>query len=128
MENPLHHFEVHNIIPIHIGGLDLSISNAVIAMWVGLALISSMFVLPAKRGLSLVPGKLQSVLEIAMEFIRNMVHEFIGEEEGKKYIPFIASLFLFILACNLIGMVPGSYTITCQIVVTGVFALSLIHI
>ena len=112
MENPLHHFEVHNIIPIHIGGLDLSISNAVVAMWVGLAIIGSMFVFPANRGLSLVPGKLQSVLEIAIEFIRNMVHEFIGEEEGRKYIPFIASLFLFILACNLIGMVPGSYTIT----------------
>ncbi len=125
MENPLHHFEVHNIIPIHIGGLDLSISNAVIAMWVGLALISSMFIVPAKRGLSLVPGKLQSVLEIAMEFVRNMVYEFIGEEEGKKYIHFIASLFLFILACNLIGMVPGSYTITCQIVVTGVFAIGI---
>ena len=69
MENPLHHFEVHNIIPIHIGGLDLSISNAVIAMWVGLAIIGSMFVFPANRGLSLVPCKLQSVLEIAMEFI-----------------------------------------------------------
>ena len=93
MESPLHHFEVHNIIPIHIGGLDLSINNAVIAMWVGLALIGSMFVLPAKRGLSLVPGRLQNVLEIAMEFIRSMVFEFIGEEEGKKYIPFIASLF-----------------------------------
>ena len=114
MESPLHHFEVHNIIPIHIGGLDLSISNAVVAMWVGLALIGSMFVFPAKRGLSLVPGRLQNVLEIAMEFVRGMVFEFIGEEEGKKYIPFIASLFLFILACNLIGMVPGSYTITCQ--------------
>ena len=125
MESPLHHFEVHNIIPIHIGGLDLSISNAVVAMWVGLALIGSMFVLPAKRGLSLVPGRLQNVLEIAMEFIRSMVFEFIGEEEGKKYIPFIASLFLFILACNLIGMVPGSYTITCQIVVTGVFAIGI---
>ena len=118
MESPLHHFEVHNIIPIHIGGLDLSISNAVVAMWVGLALIGSMFVFPAKRGLSLVPGRLQNVLEIAMEFIRGMVFEFIGEEEGKKYIPFIASLFLFILACNLIGMVPGSYTITCQIAVS----------
>ena len=96
MENPLHHFEVHNIIPIHIGGLDLSISNAVIAMWVGLALIGSMFVFPANRGLSLVPGKLQSVLEIAMEFIRNMVYEFIGEEEGKNiFLLLPVSFYLF---------------------------------
>ena len=125
MENPLHHFEVHNVIPIHVGGVDLSISNAVIAMWVGLVLIGSMFVLPAKQGLSLIPSRLQNVLEITMEFIRGMVYEFIGEEEGKKYVPFIASLFLFVLACNLIGMIPHSYTITCQIVVTGVFALGI---
>ena len=122
MESPLHHFEVHTIVPIHIGGLDLSINNAVVAMWVGLAVIGSMFLLPTRKGLSLVPGKLQSVLEIAVEFIRNLVYEFIGEEEGRKYVPFIASLFLFILACNLIGLFPGSYTITSQLAVTGVFA------
>ena len=84
MESPLHHFEVHTIVPIHIGGLDLSINNAVVAMWVGLAIIGSMFMLPARKGLSLVPGKLQSVLEISVEFIRNLVYEFIGEEEGRK--------------------------------------------
>ena len=122
MENPLHHFEVHTLIPIHIGGLDLSISNAVVAMWVGLAIIVGAFMLVVSRGISPIPGKLQSILEIALEFIRNLVFEFIGKEEGKKYVPFIASLFLFILACNLIGLVPGSYTITSQVVVTGTFA------
>lgn len=122
MESPLHHFEVHTIIPIHIAGLDLSINNAVVAMWVGLAVIAGSFMLVVSRGVSPIPGKLQSILEIALEFIRSMVYEFIGEEEGKKYVPFIASLFLFILACNLIGLVPGSYTITSQVVVTGTFA------
>ena len=122
MENPLHHFEVHTLIPIHIGGLDLSINNAVVAMWVGLAIIVGAFMLVVSRGISPIPGKLQSILEIALEFIRNLVFEFIGKEEGKKYVPFIASLFLFILACNLIGLVPGSYTITSQVVVTGTFA------
>ena len=122
MESPLHHFEVHTLIPIHIGGLDLSINNAVVAMWVGLAIIVGAFMLVVSRGISPIPGKLQSILEIALEFIRNLVFEFIGEEEGKKYISFIASLFLFILACNLIGLVPGSYTITSLVVVTGTFA------
>ncbi len=125
MESPLHHFEVHNIIPIHIAGLDLSINNAVVAMWVGLAVIAGSFMLVVNRGVSPIPGKLQSLLEISLEFIRNMVFEFIGEEEGKKYVPFIASLFLFILACNLIGLVPGSYTITSQLAVTGAFAISI---
>lgn len=122
MESPLRHFEVHTLVSIHIGDLDLSISNAVVAMWVGLAVIGAMFVLPARGGFPLIPGKLQSVLEVAVEFIRSLVCEFIGEEEGSKYVPFIASLFLFVLACNLIGLLPGSYAITSQLAVTGVFA------
>ena len=125
MESPLHHFEVHTIIPIHIGGLDLSVNNAVVAMWVGLAIVAGAFMLVVNRGVSPIPGKLQSILEVALEFIRGMVFEFIGEEEGKKYVSFIATLFLFILACNLIGLVPGSYTITSQVVVTGAFAIGI---
>ena len=58
MESPLHHFEVHTIVPIHIGGLDLSINNAVVAMWVGLVVIGGMFILPAKRGMSVRRGKI----------------------------------------------------------------------
>jgi F-type H+-transporting ATPase subunit a len=125
MESPLHHFEVHTIVPIQIGSLDLSITNAVVAMWVGLALLAGAFMLVVNRGVTPIPGKLQSVLEVSLEFIKGMVFEFIGEEEGKKYVPFIATLFLFILACNMIGLVPGSYTITSQVVVTGAFALGI---
>jgi F-type H+-transporting ATPase subunit a len=126
MESPLHHFEVHTIIPLPpIFGLDLSINNAVVAMWVGLAIAAGSFMLAVSRGISPIPGKLQSILEISLEFIRNMVYEFIGEAEGKKYVPFIASLFLFILACNLIGLIPGSYTITSQLAVTGAFAVGI---
>lgn len=125
MESPLHHFEVHTLIPIHIGGLDLSINNAVVAMWVGLAILVGGFMLSVSRGMSPIPGRLQSLLEISLEFIRDLVYEFIGEEEGRKYVPFIASLFLFILSCNLIGLIPGSYTITSQLVVTGAFAIGI---
>ena len=126
MESPLHHFEVHNIITIPpIAGLDISINNAVVAMWVGLAIVAGSFLLAVSRGISPIPGKLQSILEISIEFIRSMVYEFIGEEEGKRYVPFITSLFLFILACNLIGLIPGSYTITSQLAVTAAFAVGI---
>ena len=126
MESPLHHFEVHNVITIPpIAGLDISINNAVVAMWVGLAIVAGSFLLAVSRGISPIPGKLQSILEISIEFIRSMVYEFIGEEEGKRYVPFIASLFLFILACNLIGLIPGSYTITSQLAVTAAFAVGI---
>lgn len=125
MESPLHHFELHPIVHLSLMGIDISITKAVLAMWAGMAVIIGIFMLVVKRDLTLIPGKLQSVLEIGMEFIRGMVNEFIGEEEGKKYFSFIATLFLFILACNMIGLIPGSYTITSQLVVTGAFAVSI---
>ncbi len=122
MENPLHHFELHPIIPINFMGLDLSINKAVLAMWIGMALIFGLFMLVIKGGVKLIPGKLQSVLEMVLEFIKGLVDEFIGKE-GSKYFTFIATIFFFILSCNLIGLIPGSYTITSQLVVTGTFAL-----
>ena len=94
-------------------------------MWVGLLAVFGLFMLVVKSGVRLIPGKLQITAEIALGFIRDMVEEFIGKEEAHKYFPFIATLFFFILACNLIGMIPGSYTITSQLVVTGVFAISI---
>ena len=121
-ESPLHHFELHPLIQLHLGPLDISINKAVIVMWIGLALIFFFFLFVARRGLALVPGKAQNVAEVSLEFIQGMVDEFIGEE-GKKYFHFIAALFFFIFACNAIGLVPGSYTLTSQLVVTGAFAI-----
>ena len=120
-ENPLHHFELEPKVPIEIMGIDLSLNSAIFAMWAGMAIVIFLFMLVVKGGLKVVPGKLQSIAEIFMEFIKGMVGEFIGKE-GMKYFPFVATLFFFIMSCNLIGLVPGSYTITSQLVVTGIFA------
>lgn len=79
--------------------------------------------LRARSSGSLVPTKLQSLAEMLVEFIRGMIHETMGPE-GMRFFPLIASLFLFILFCNLLGLIPGAYTVTSQLVVTGVFALS----
>ena len=120
-ENPLHHFELEPKVPIEVMGVDLSLNNAIFAMWAGMAVVIILFMLVVKGQLKVVPGKLQSIAEIFMEFIKGMVGEFIGKE-GMKYFPFVATLFFFIMSCNLIGLVPGSYTITSQLVVTGIFA------
>ena len=125
MDSPLHHFELHPLIRMSLMGFDISINKAVIAMWIGMALFFGLFMVVVRKGVTSVPGKLQSVLEIMLEFIQGMVNEFIGKEEGKKYFSFIASIFIFILSCNLIGLIPGSYTITSQLVVTGAFALGI---
>ena len=122
MENPLHHFELHPLIHMSLMGFDISINKAVIAMWVGLSIMFGLFMLVVKSGVRIIPGKLQVVAELALGFIMDMVEEFIGKKEAPKYFSFIATIFFFVLACNLVGMIPGSYTITSQLVVTGVFA------
>ena len=119
-ESPLHPFELHNWIPISLGGLDISINKAVVIMWVVVSLVAVLMVM-AGSARKLVPGKLQSMAEIMVDFIRTIIMDTMGKE-GMRFFPLIATLFLFILFCNLIGLIPGSYTVTSQIVVTAVFA------
>lgn len=119
-ESPLHPFELHNWIPISLGGLDVSINKAVVIMWVVVSLVAVLMVM-AGSARKLVPGKLQSMAEMMVDFIRGIIMDTMGKE-GMRFFPLIATLFLFILFCNLIGLIPGSYTVTSQIVVTAVFA------
>jgi len=121
-ENPLHPFELHNLVPISLGGLDISINKAVIMMWVVVALVTVLMV-KASSSRKLVPSKLQNMAEMVAEFIRNIILDTMGHK-GMKFFPLVATLFLFILFCNLIGLIPGSYTVTSQIAVTAVFAVA----
>jgi len=68
---------------------------------------------------------LQNMAELIVEFIRGIILDTMGEA-GMKYFPLIATLFLFILFANLLGLIPGSYTVTSQIIVTSVFAVGLL--
>lgn len=119
-ESPLHQFELHNWIPISVGGLDISINKAVIFMWIVVALASVIMVM-AGSSRKLVPGKLQSLAEMMVDFIRNMILDTMGKD-GMRFFPLVATLFVFILFSNYIGLIPGTYTVTSQIIVTAVFS------
>jgi len=119
--NPLHPFELHPYGEFHLFGLDVSLNKAVIMMWVVIALAALLLIM-AGRGRRLIPTRLQSLAEMLVEFIRGMILDTMGEK-GMKFFPFVATLFVFILFCNLLGLIPGPSTVTSQIVVTAVFAL-----
>lgn len=119
-ESPLHPFELHEWIPISVGGFDISVNKAVVMMWVVVSL-AAVFMVIAGSARKLVPGKLQSVAELMVDFIRSMILDTMGKG-GMRFFPLIATLFLFILFCNLLGLIPGSYTVTSQIIVTAVFS------
>jgi F-type H+-transporting ATPase subunit a len=117
---PLEQFRIERFIPIHIGGLDVSYTNAALLMTIGVALITAL-VLLGTRQRALVPGRWQSVAEMSYEFVADMVETNVGHG-GQQYLPFVFTLFMFILFANFLGMIPYSYTVTSQIVVT--FALA----
>src|SRR5260370_14482380 len=119
--NPLHTFELHPYGSLSLFGLDISPNKAVVMMWIIIVLASSLLIIAARQQ-RLVPTRLQSLAEILVEFIRGMILDTMGEK-GMMFFPFVATLFVFILLCNLLGLIPGSYTVTSQIVVTAAFAL-----
>ncbi len=121
MDNPLHHFELHNLVNLHLAGLDLSISQGVVTMWVVVASVFLVF-LAASRRRAMVPSGVQNVVEMGVEFIRDMAEDNIGEA-GRKYVPFLIALFCFVLLGNLLGLIPGVFTITSQVFVTAVLAV-----
>jgi F-type H+-transporting ATPase subunit a len=89
-------------------------------MWVVVSLAAVLMVM-AGSARKLVPGKLQSLAEMMVDFIRSMIMDTMGKD-GMRFFPLIATLFLFILFSNLIGLIPGTYTVTSQIIVTAVFS------
>ena len=114
--SPLEQFEIHELVPIHIGDLNLSYTNSALWMTIAVALTTVLFA-AGTSGRAMVPGRLQSVAELAYQFVANMIRDNVGNE-GRPYFPFIFTLFMFILFGNMLGMVPYSFTYTSHIVVT----------
>lgn len=118
--DPMHQFEIVRLVPVKIGGIDLSFTNASLWMVIAVALIITALMASSRK---LVPGRLQSVAELSYEFVFNMLRDIVGDQ-GRPFFPFIFTLFMFVLACNMLGMVPGSFTVTSHIIVT--FALAVV--
>jgi len=119
--HPLHQFEIRRIIPLHIGGIDISYTNSALLMTIVVVAITALTVL-GTRNASLVPGRVQSIAEMLYEFVADMVDTNAGHG-AQPYFPFVFTLFVFILFANLFGLVPWSFTITSHIIVTLALAL-----
>ncbi|MBF0174719.1 MAG: F0F1 ATP synthase subunit A [Magnetococcales bacterium] len=123
--DPLHHFLVTKQVDVSfLGLLDISISNSVLWMWIAIALVMIFFRLAFKNPTT-VPGRMQSLGELGYLFIHGIVTEIIGDK-GRPFFPYIFTLFYFILFCNLAGLIPGSFTVTSQLIVTATFSMSIV--
>ena len=113
---PLEQFVIKPIVPLHIGKFDVSFTNSALLMTIAVLVVSAIVVIGTRRE-ALVPGRIQSLGELAYEFVGNMIDETVGAE-GQRYFPFIFTLFMFILFGNLLGLIPFGYSFTGQIIVT----------
>jgi len=125
--DPMHQFTVEPLVPLNVGGVDLSFTNSSAWMLVTLAIIFGFMAMGMKR--QLVPDRWQIAVEGLTGFIDNMVRVNIGPE-GRKFTPYIFSLFTFILVANLLGLMPlaiipglHAFTTTSHFSITGVLAV-----
>ena len=119
--NPMHQFNVYRIGPeISFGNVDISFTNASLFMMISALAIISVFFAGTKRK-AIVPTKIQLLTELSYTLISKMISDTAGSK-AKPYFPFVFSLFMFVLFCNMLGMLPYSFTVTSHIIVT--FALA----
>jgi len=121
--NPMHQFNVYRIGPeISLGNVDISFTNASLFMIISVLAIISVFFAGTRRK-AIIPSKIQLLTELSYTLISKMISDTAGSK-AKPYFPFVFSLFMFVLFCNMIGMLPYSFTVTSHIIVT--FALAAI--
>lgn len=119
--SPLEQFTVKRIVDIDLFGYDISITNSTIFMVLASSFIVLYFLF-AFSGRRLIPSRLQLSGEMIYEMISGMLNQNVGES-GHKFIPLIFTLFMFILTCNLFGMVPYGFTVTSHISITFAIAM-----
>jgi len=115
-------FGVIHLPTLHIGPYALPITRHVVMMWVASLIVLTLCWAVTRRR-KLVPGRAQSLVELIVVFVRDeMARKSIGPH-GDRYVPYLLTTFVFILACNLLGLVPWAATATSNISVTGGLAL-----
>jgi F-type H+-transporting ATPase subunit a len=117
----MHQFNVYRIGPeISLGNVDISFTNASLFMIISALTIISVFFVGTRRK-AIIPTKIQLLTELSYTLVSKMISDTAGSK-AKPYFPFVFSLFMFVLFCNMLGMLPYSFTVTSHIIVT--FALA----
>jgi F-type H+-transporting ATPase subunit a len=120
--DPIHQFEITNFFVFGtIGGVEIAFTKSALFMLISLAIIA-LLMLGATRTRAMVPGRAQGVAEMSYEFIASTLQSTAGPE-GMRFFPLVFSLFMFILTVNIIGLIPYTFAVTAQIIITVSLAL-----
>ena len=119
-DSPLKQFEINTISNIEIGSYNISFTNSSFAMLITV-LVITLFLTLTVNTRSIIPSRMQLISELMYNFIAQLLSDTVGDN-GKKYFPFVFTLFMFVLIGNMVGMIPYQFTFTSHIIVT--FALA----
>ena len=119
--NPIEQFSLSKLVDVQIAGHDFSFTNSSLYMAIAVAIACGLMMIGANGGTG-IPGRLQALAEMAYEFVAGMVRSAAGEH-GMMFFPMVFCLFMFILICNLVGLIPHTFTVTSHIIVTVSMAL-----
>ena len=118
--SPLEQFEILPFIHFKTGSVDLAFTNSSLSMVITVALIT-IFLTVSVNTRTIIPTRIQLLSELSYNFIAELLNDTVGDQ-GRKYFPFVFSIFMFVLIGNMLGMVPYNFTFTSHIIVT--FALA----
>lgn len=120
--DPIHQFEITNYFVFgKFGGVELAFTKSAVYMLISLAIIG-LLMIGATGPRAMIPGRLQGIAEMSYEFVASMLQSAAGQE-GMRFFPLVFSLFMFVLAVNIIGLVPYTFAVTAQIIITVSLAL-----
>jgi F-type H+-transporting ATPase subunit a len=120
--DPIHQFKIVELLPLgKIGTSTFGFTNSAAYMALAVGLTAALM-LGATAARQVIPGRLQSIAELAYEFVADTIRNTAGES-GMRFFPLVFSLFMFILISNLIGVIPYTFTVASHIVITASLAL-----
>ena len=118
--SPLDQFEINPLVNFEVGGVNLAFTNSSVSMVITVLFIT-LFLTLTVNPRSIVPSRMQLISELCYNFIAQLLDDTVGDQ-GKRYFPFVFSIFMFVLIGNMVGMIPYQFTFTSHIIVT--FALA----
>jgi F-type H+-transporting ATPase subunit a len=122
MADPIAQFQIKKIATLGtIGGHEIAFTNSALFMLIAVAGVSLLMIGATSRR-AVIPGRMQSVAELTYEFVADMLRSSAGKE-GMKFFPLVFTLFTFVLFANMLGMIPGTFTVTSHIIITAALAI-----
>lgn len=121
MSNPMEQFKIEPIIPIQVGGYDISFTNS--SLFMVLAVVSATLLMAlCLRRRTIIPSVAQSIPESLYDFVAGLLRENVGVE-GLKYFPFIFTIFMFVAFGNVLGLFPYAFTFTSHLAAVGTLSV-----